>query len=336
MSTARDVKSGEGSTPSGVEDVVLTVKDLKTYFDNDGGAVRAVDGVSFHVKRGEILGIVGESGCGKSTLGRTVLHLEARTAGTVDFGGLDPAALSGDAMKQFRRRTAMVFQDPSASLNPRKRVDRLLEQPLRVHGVGKRHEWTEKIQAIFRETGIADESRNRYPHQFSGGQKQRLGIARALMLDPEFVVLDEAVSALDVSIQAQILNLLLDLQERRELTYLFISHDLAVVEFVSDRILVMYLGRAVEEGPTRAIMDEPLHPYTKALMSAFPTTDLSTRGSSIKPIEGDVPSPINPPEGCHFAPRCPFAMDKCFAEYPPTVEKGANRRVACWLHIEDS
>ncbi|NBC29737.1 MAG: ATP-binding cassette domain-containing protein [Spirochaetes bacterium] len=315
------------------KDTVLRVENVKTYFSIGGESVRAVDDVSFEVKRGEIVGIVGESGCGKSTLGRTVLHLEERTSGSVDYGGLDPAALSGDPMKQFRRRTAMVFQDPSASLNPRKRVDKLLEQPLRVHGVGGKDEWTQKIHDIFQETGISDESRNRYPHQFSGGQKQRLGIARALMLDPEFIVLDEAVSALDVSIQAQILNLLLDLQERRDLTYLFIGHDLAVVEFVSDRILVMYLGRVVEAGPKREIMDEPLHPYTKALMSAFPTTDLATRGSSIKPIEGDVPSPINPPAGCHFAPRCPFAMDKCFAEYPPTVEKGPQHRVACWLHV---
>jgi len=226
----------------------------------------------------------------------------------------------------------MVFQDPSSSLNPRKRVDQLLRQPLRVHKKGTPAEWEERIASILTETGIAPQYRNRYPHQFSGGQKQRIGVARALMLDPEFVVMDEAVSALDVSIQAQILNLLLDLKDQRNLTYLFISHDLAVVEFVSDRILVMYLGRIVEEAATPIIMRSPMHPYTDALMKAFPTTDMATRGTSISAVEGDVPSPINPPSGCHFAPRCPLAMAKCHERYPPLVETAPGHRVACWLH----
>jgi oligopeptide/dipeptide ABC transporter ATP-binding protein len=315
-------------------DELLKTSELKTHFAGSGGAVKAVDGVDLSVERGEILGVVGESGCGKSTLGRTVLRLEQKTAGEVRFEGRDPFILPKDELKAFRRKAGMVFQDPSSSLNPRKRVDQLLRQPLRIHGIGESQDWNARIDSILEETGLSPKYKNRYPHQFSGGQKQRLGVARALMLDPEFLVLDEAVSALDVSIQAQILNQLLDLKEQRNLTYLFISHDLAVVEFVSDRILVMYLGRVVEEATKREIIDEPLHPYTQALVKAFPTTDLSTRGSSIKAVEGDVPSPVNPPPGCHFAPRCPFATAKCHATYPPMVEV-SGRKVACWLHTEE-
>ncbi len=316
-------------------DVILQVENLKTYFSVNGAKVRAVDGVSFEIRRGEILGVVGESGCGKSTLGRTVLRLENKVAGTVKLFGDDPFDLKGDKLKAFRRRSAMVFQDPSSSLNPRKRVDQLLRQPLRVHKIGMAVEWEPRIDSMLSETGISPQYKNRYPHQFSGGQKQRLSVARALMLNPEFVVMDEAVSALDVSIQAQILNLLLDLKDRRNLTYLFISHDLAVVEFVSDRIMVMYLGRIVEDAATEAIAHAALHPYTQALMKAFPTTDLSTRGASISAIEGDVPSAINPPPGCHFAPRCPFATEKCHGKYPPLKEKEPGHRVACWLHTEE-
>lgn len=316
-------------------DVVLQVENLKTYFSVNGAQVRAVDGVSFDVRRGEILGVVGESGCGKSTLGRTVLRLENKMGGTVKVLGDDPFELKGDQLKAFRRRSAMVFQDPSSSLNPRKRVDQLLRQPLRVHKIGTADEWESRIDSMLGETGISPQYKNRYPHQFSGGQKQRLSVARALMLNPEFVVMDEAVSALDVSIQAQILNLLLDLKDQRNLTYLFISHDLAVVEFVSDRIMVMYLGRIVEEAATEAITHAPLHPYTQALMKSFPTTDLSTRGTSISAVEGDVPSAINPPPGCHFAPRCPFATEKCHSKYPPLRETEPGHRVACWLHTEE-
>ena len=317
------------------QDKILEVLNLKTHFTVNREKVLAVDDVSFSVRKGEVVGVVGESGCGKSTLGRTVLRLEEKTDGSIKLLGDDPFLLTGDKLKGFRKRSAMVFQDPSSSLNPRKRVDQLLRQPLRVHQEGTSADWDEKVDAILSETGISPEYKNRYPHQFSGGQKQRISVARALMLDPEFVVMDEAVSALDVSIQAQILNLLLDLKERRNLTYLFISHDLAVVEFISDRILVMYLGRIVEEAPTSSITKEPLHPYTQALMKAFPTTDLSTRGTSIAAIEGDVPSPINPPPGCHFAPRCPSATQKCHQHYPPVVEKAPEHRVACWLHTDE-
>jgi oligopeptide/dipeptide ABC transporter ATP-binding protein len=316
------------------KDILLKVDNLKTWFTVQREQVRAVDDVSFVLHRGEILGVVGESGCGKSTLGRTVLQLEEKTAGSVLFDGTDPFALEKESLKSFRRRVSMVFQDPSSSLNPRKRIDRLLRQPLRVHGAGTPDDWDLKVEQILTETGIAPQYKNRYPHQFSGGQKQRIGVARSLMLDPEFIVMDEAVSALDVSIQAQILNLLLDLKEQRNLTYLFISHDLAVVEFVSDRILVMYLGRIVEEAETSTITKKPLHPYTQTLMKAFPTTDLSTRGSSIIEVQGDVPSPINPPPGCHFSPRCPHATDRCHTEYPPLIELEEDHRVACWLHTE--
>lgn len=313
-------------------DILLEVENLKTWFTVGGEKVRAVDDVSFHLRRGEILGVVGESGCGKSTLGRTVLRLEEKTDGAVHFDGIDPFELKGEDLKAFRRRASMVFQDPSSSLNPRKRIDRLLRQPLRVHAVGSSEEWDRRVEDILAETGIAPQYKNRYPHQFSGGQKQRIGVARSLMLDPEFIVMDEAVSALDVSIQAQILNLLLDLKDQRNLTYLFISHDLSVVEFVSNRIIVMYLGRIVEEAETSIITQRPMHPYTQTLMKAFPTTDLSTRGSSIIEVKGDVPSPINPPPGCHFAPRCPHAADKCSREYPPLIEVAEGHRVACWLH----
>ena len=314
---------------------ILTVENLKTYFTVGDSVVKAVDGVSFSVREGEILGVVGESGCGKSTLGRTLLRLEDKAGGAVRFHDTDPFELNAQELKDFRRRTAMVFQDPSSSLNPRKRVDALLGQALRVHGIGTPAERNRKVQDILRETGISPEYRNRYPHQFSGGQKQRIGVARALMLDPELVVLDEAVSALDVSIQAQIINLLLDLKEERNLTYVFISHDLSVVEFVSDRIIVMYLGRIVEAAPKRTIMEKPLHPYTQALIGAFPSTEMKDRGKGIKAIEGDVPSPINPPKGCHFAPRCPFATDKCRAHYPPVTTTDEGHTVACWLHTPE-
>ncbi|MDA3951480.1 MAG: ATP-binding cassette domain-containing protein [Spirochaeta sp.] len=314
---------------------ILTVDNVKTYFGTGTSVVKAVDGVSFTVQTGEILGVVGESGCGKSTLGRTLLRLEEKVSGDIRFNDIDPFAMDTQEIKEFRRRTAMVFQDPSSSLNPRKRVDRLLSQALRVHGVGTRADWDQKVEAILNETGINPQYRNRYPHQFSGGQKQRIGVARALMLDPELIVLDEAVSALDVSIQAQIINLLLDLKEERDLTYVFISHDLSVVEFISDRIIVMYLGRIVESAPKRTIMDRPLHPYTQALIGAFPSTAMEDRGKSVKAIEGDVPSPMNPPPGCHFAPRCPFATDKCHAHYPPTTQTEEGHTVACWLHTPE-
>ncbi len=319
-------------------DKLVEVEALKTYFElqaqkmgHSHAVVQAVDGVSFTVSEGEILGIVGESGCGKSTLGKTLLRLEEKTEGAVRYRGQEVFDLHDKELKALRRQVQMVFQDPFSSLNPRKKVDALLRQPLRVHGFSEKKEQDERIEAMMREVGLNPQYRNRFPHQFSGGQRQRIGIARALMLDPEFVVCDEAVSALDVSVQAQILNLLLELQEKHSLTYVFIAHDLAVVEFISTRILVMYLGRIVEIASKEEIMNKPLHPYTKALFAAFPSTDPAIEPDPARLIQGDVPSPINPPKGCHFAPRCPFAHERC-TEYPPIKEVDSGHSVACWLY----
>lgn len=319
-------------------DKLVEVERLKTHFElksqrigRGHAIVQAVDDVSFTVAEGEVLGIVGESGCGKSTLGKTLLRLEEKTDGAVRYRGKEVFDLQDKELKELRREVQMVFQDPFSSLNPRKKVDALLRQPLRVHGVADRKEQDERIKAMMREVGLNPQFRNRFPHQFSGGQRQRIGIARALMLEPEFVVCDEAVSALDVSVQAQILNLLLELQEKYSLTYVFIAHDLAVVEFISTRILVMYLGRIVEIASKEEIMNDPLHPYTKALFAAFPSTDPSVEPDPARLITGDVPSPIDPPKGCHFAPRCPFAHGRC-KEYPPIREVSAGHSVACWLY----
>lgn len=320
-------------------DNLVEVDGLKTYFElksqkigQEHAVVQAVDGVTFSVAEGEVLGIVGESGCGKSTLGKTLLRLEEKTEGSIAYRGKEIFSLHDQELKALRRDVQMVFQDPFSSLNPRKKIDALLRQPLRVHGIGDKKEQDDRIEAMMREVGLNPQYRNRFPHQFSGGQRQRIGIARALMLDPEFVVCDEAVSALDVSVQAQILNLLLDLQERYSLTYVFIAHDLAVVEFISTRILVMYLGRIVEIASKEEIMKNPLHPYTKALFAAFPSTDPGVEPDPQRLIMGDVPSPINPPKGCHFAPRCPFAHDRCLEAYPPKREVAPGHSVACWLY----
>lgn len=320
-------------------DNLVEVEGLKTYFQlnaqkmgHSHAVVQAVDGVSFTVQEGEVLGIVGESGCGKSTLGKTLLRLEEKTEGVVRYRGKEVFDLDDRELKALRRDVQMVFQDPFSSLNPRKKIDALLRQPLRVHGVNDKKEQDERIETVMREVGLNPQYRNRFPHQFSGGQRQRIGIARALMLDPEFVVCDEAVSALDVSVQAQILNLLLELQEKHSLTYVFIAHDLAVVEFISTRVLVMYLGRIVEIASKEEIMNNPLHPYTKALFAAFPSTDPNVEPDPARLIQGDVPSPINPPKGCHFAPRCPFAHERC-KEYPPIQEVESGHSVACWLHV---
>ena len=294
--------------------------------------LKAVDGVSFNLKKGEILGIVGESGCGKSTLGKTVLRLHEKTDGKVLYDGKDLFELNRTDITALRKRMQMVFQDPFSSLNPRKKIVSLIGQPLRIHNYGTPQEIAEKVNSIMEEVGINPHYKKRFPHQFSGGQRQRIGIARALALNPELVVCDEAVSALDVSVQAQILNLLLDLREKHDLTYMFIAHDLAVVEFISTRIIVMYLGKVVEVASKEELMKDRLHPYTQALFAAFPMTDPYRRENREKIIMGDVPSPVNPPKGCHFHPRCPHARDICRQEYPPLKDRGAGHSVACWLH----
>ncbi len=322
-----------------MEEKILEVRNLKTYFtlksDKLGAepdCCKAVNDLSFDVAKGEILGIVGESGCGKSTLGKTILRLNHKTEGEILYHGAEVFDLDDKDLKSLRKQMQMVFQDPFSSLNPRKKVGSLLAQPMRIHKLGSKQEIDEKIDKIMKEVGINPVYRGRFPHQFSGGQRQRIGIARALMLDPEFIICDEAVSALDVSIQAQVLNLLLDLHDKYKFTYIFIAHDLAVVEFISTRILVMYLGKIVETADKKEMVKNHSHPYTKALFDAFPSTDPKGRENKEPVLMGDVPSPINPPSGCHFHPRCPKVMDKCRKEFPELKEVSPGHKVACWLY----
>ncbi|GAA5432530.1 vitamin B12 import ATP-binding protein BtuD [Haloarcula japonica] len=292
-------------------ETLLDVQDLKTYYE-DGGLlggdpVKAVDGVSFEISRGETFGLVGESGCGKTTLGRTLIQLETATSGTVSFDGTDITELSGGDLKEWRRNAQMVFQDPESSLNDRMTVGEIIREPLDVHEQGTARERREKVRTLLDQVGLMPEHYYRYPHQFSGGQRQRIGIARALALEPEFVVLDEPVSALDVSVQAQILNLLEELQEEFGLTYLFIAHDLSVVRHICDRVGVMYLGNLMEVGPTEQLFQRPENPYTRALLSAIPEPDPTVQVDRIT-LPGSPPSPRDPPEGCPFATRCPVRI----------------------------
>ena len=294
------------------------------------GTVRAVDGVRFSIEEGEVLGIVGESGCGKSTLGRTIVQLIPPTAGTVILEGRNLNQLHGQGLRRARRDFQMIFQDPYASLNPRLNVFDTLAEAIRTHKKVPRRELRQRVTALMQKVGLLPRTMKKYPHEFSGGQRQRIAIARALAVEPKLIIADEPVSALDVSIQAQIINLLVLLRHEMKLTLIFISHDLSVVKHISDRIGVMYLGKIVELGEARAVLEKPLHPYTKALISAVPIVD-PTRELARKRIvlPGDPPSPINPPVGCRFHPRCPYMIDACKAEVPPLVDWGGNHFAAC-------
>ena len=302
----------------------------KSIFNKEEVSVKAVDGISLDIYEGETLGLVGESGCGKSTLGRVILQLYKQTAGKVIYDGKDLAALDNETMRKLRQELQIVFQDPYSSLNPRLTVGNLISEALVAHGKFKKgsKELEDYTLDIMERCGLQKYMLHRYAHQFSGGQRQRIGIARALALDPRFIVCDEAVSALDVSIQSQIINLLIDLKEQHKLTYLFISHDLSAVKFISDRVGVMYLGNLVELGSSDTIFAEPLHPYTEALLDAIPTTEEASN-KALQTIEGDIPSPVNPPSGCKFHTRCKYATEKCSQERPEWRELRPNHFVAC-------
>jgi peptide/nickel transport system ATP-binding protein len=317
---------------NGAGETLLEAVDLVKHFPAQSKAVvHAVDGVSLTVRRGETLGIVGESGCGKSTLGRLLVRLLDPTSGTVRFRGDDITALSHRDLRPYRRELQMIFQDPYASLNPRRRIGQIIADPLEIHGVGSRDEVRRRVQELLEVVGLSAQHLNRFPHEFSGGQRQRVGVARALALHPQLIVADEPVSALDVSIQAQVVNLLDDLQDEFHLTYVFIAHDLGVVHHVSDRIAVMYLGVVVESAPADDLYTQPIHPYTEALLSAIP--DIDTGEDDVRRerivLEGEVPSPIAPPPGCRFHTRCRYATDVCRVERPPLLDYGNGRVAAC-------
>jgi peptide/nickel transport system ATP-binding protein len=328
----------ESTTRAPRGDVLLEVKDLCKYYpirrgilSRVVGQVRAVDGVSFDVYRGETLGLVGESGCGKTTLARAILRLTDATSGEVRFDGVDVLGLGATDMRKLRKRMQIVFQDPYGSLNPRLTVGSMIAEAIKIHKLASGDAVRDRVSELLDRVGIPAEHMNRYPHEFSGGQRQRIGIARALAVNPDLVIADEPVSALDVSIQAQIINLLKDLQDALDLTYLFIAHDLGVVEYISDRVAVMYLGRIVELAPAALLYREPRHPYTQALLSAVPSLEPGVKRNRIL-LPGDVPNPAAAPQGCAFHTRCPHAMDVCRTEAPPFREIASGHRTACWLY----
>ncbi|MBB3428966.1 peptide/nickel transport system ATP-binding protein [Rhizobium sp. BK312] len=305
---------------------LLSVDRLSTHYPAAAGTVRAVDDVSLEILEGETVALVGESGCGKSTLGKSLMRLVDPTSGRVTFKGHDVAAMSGKELQAIRQHIQMIFQDPFASLNPRQTIRSILTAPLAVHGIGDRKSRDAIAASMIAHVGLPSDSLDRYPHEFSGGQRQRIGIARALILQPELVICDEPVSALDLSIQAQILNLLVEMKTELSLSYLFISHDLSVVRYFADRVLVMYLGRIVESAPTARLWSDAKHPYTQALLAAVPDP---SRRKQAAPITGDLPSPHNPPSGCRFHTRCPLATDICRSDDPAYRQMGSGHTVAC-------
>jgi oligopeptide transport system ATP-binding protein len=319
-----------------MSEYLVEVKDLKKEFPIRGGifgrqvaSVKAVSGVNLKIKKGDTLGLVGESGCGKSTLGRCIIRLLEPTSGRILFDGKDITDLKGEALRSLRRRMQIIFQDPYASLNPRMTVGKIVGEPLLIHKIGNsKKERLDRVQELLELVGLRKEAVDRYPHEFSGGQRQRIGIARAIAVNPDFIVCDEPVSALDVSIQAQVINLMMDLQQKLGLTYLFIAHDLKVVEHISSRVAVMYLGRVVEQASADEVYKNPQHPYTQALLSAIPIPKIGARKNRVV-LQGDVPSPVNPPPGCHFNPRCPIAEEQCRRIDPTLKETTSQHETRC-------
>lgn len=312
-------------------DILLDVRHLKKYFSTPSGMLHAVDDVSFTIDRGKTLGIVGESGCGKSTIGRTILRLIEPTSGNVFFDGKDIMELSKEEMRLLRQEMQIIFQDPFSSLDPRMTVAHIIAEPLKLHGIIKnKKEREQRVLELMNTVGLAERLYDSYPHELDGGRRQRIGIARALAMKPKFIVCDEPVSALDVSIQAQILNLMEDIQEKEGLTYIFITHDLSVVNHFADDIAVMYMGRMVEKASAEELFNNPVHPYTKALLSAIPVPDIHTEMNRIV-LKGEVTSPIEPKERCRFAPRCPYAKEQCLNNEPELVEISKDHWVSCFL-----